>query len=235
MAELLAYLARELVDDPDAVRVEPEERDGALVLVLHVAPGRRRQGDRPRRADRPRAADGRPRERRPRRAARAGRDRRVTGGGLVLVGRVGRPHGLDGSFFVEDASEDERWFELGRAAARRRRARSEVVVARRGAGGRPVIRLDRAGRARHGARGATRGAAADRRGRVLRLPARRPRGASRRAAVASAASSTVVPGVANDALELDGGLLLPLVGACVRDIDLEAGRILVAPGFSDPD
>ena len=37
MAELLAYLARELVDDPDAVRVETEERDGALVLILHVA------------------------------------------------------------------------------------------------------------------------------------------------------------------------------------------------------
>ena len=38
MSELLAYLARELVDEPDAVRVEEEERDGALVLVLHVAP-----------------------------------------------------------------------------------------------------------------------------------------------------------------------------------------------------
>jgi uncharacterized protein len=38
MGELLAYLARELVDDPEAVRVETEERDGALVLVLHVAP-----------------------------------------------------------------------------------------------------------------------------------------------------------------------------------------------------
>jgi len=38
MSELLAYLARELVDDRDAVRVEEEERDGALVLVLHVAP-----------------------------------------------------------------------------------------------------------------------------------------------------------------------------------------------------
>jgi predicted RNA-binding protein YlqC (UPF0109 family) len=37
MVELLAYLARELVDDPAAVRVETEERDGALVLVLHVA------------------------------------------------------------------------------------------------------------------------------------------------------------------------------------------------------
>jgi hypothetical protein len=37
MAELLAYLARELVDDPGAVRVETEERDGGLVLILHVA------------------------------------------------------------------------------------------------------------------------------------------------------------------------------------------------------
>jgi uncharacterized protein len=38
MSELLAYLARELVDDPEAVRVEEEEREGALVLVLRVAP-----------------------------------------------------------------------------------------------------------------------------------------------------------------------------------------------------
>ena len=39
MAELLAFLALELVADPDAVRVETEERDGAVVLHLHVAPG----------------------------------------------------------------------------------------------------------------------------------------------------------------------------------------------------
>jgi predicted RNA-binding protein YlqC (UPF0109 family) len=38
MAELLAFLARELVADPDAVRVEEAERDGAVVLYLHVAP-----------------------------------------------------------------------------------------------------------------------------------------------------------------------------------------------------
>jgi uncharacterized protein len=37
LADLLAYLARRLVDDPDAVRVEEEERDDALVLRLHVA------------------------------------------------------------------------------------------------------------------------------------------------------------------------------------------------------
>ena len=36
-AELVEYLARQLVDEPDAVRVEQIERDGALVLELHVA------------------------------------------------------------------------------------------------------------------------------------------------------------------------------------------------------
>jgi uncharacterized protein len=35
--ELLAYLARNLVDRPDEVRVERTERDGAVVLRLHVA------------------------------------------------------------------------------------------------------------------------------------------------------------------------------------------------------
>ena len=38
MAELLAYLARQLVDEPDAVRVEIEEREDATILLLHVAP-----------------------------------------------------------------------------------------------------------------------------------------------------------------------------------------------------
>ena len=38
MAELLGYLARRLVDEPDAVRVEEVEEDDALVLRLHVAP-----------------------------------------------------------------------------------------------------------------------------------------------------------------------------------------------------
>ena len=37
-ADLLEYLARGLVDEPDAVRVEEAEEDGALVLRLHVAP-----------------------------------------------------------------------------------------------------------------------------------------------------------------------------------------------------
>jgi len=37
-ASLVEYLARQLVDEPEAVRVEETEEDGALVLRLHVAP-----------------------------------------------------------------------------------------------------------------------------------------------------------------------------------------------------
>ena len=38
MEDLLAYLARCLVDDPEAVSVESfEEEDGTVVLELHVA------------------------------------------------------------------------------------------------------------------------------------------------------------------------------------------------------
>jgi predicted RNA-binding protein YlqC (UPF0109 family) len=38
MQELVEYLAKGLVDKPEEVRVERVERDGALVLELHVAP-----------------------------------------------------------------------------------------------------------------------------------------------------------------------------------------------------
>jgi predicted RNA-binding protein YlqC (UPF0109 family) len=37
LAELLEYLARQLVDDPDSVRVEREEKEDGVVLRLHVA------------------------------------------------------------------------------------------------------------------------------------------------------------------------------------------------------
>ena len=38
MEALLEYLAKNLVDNPDEVRVVRTERDDALVLQLHVAP-----------------------------------------------------------------------------------------------------------------------------------------------------------------------------------------------------
>ena len=38
MAELLVWIARQLVDDPSAVHVETVERADAIVFRLHVAP-----------------------------------------------------------------------------------------------------------------------------------------------------------------------------------------------------
>jgi len=38
VAEVLEWIARRLVDEPDAVRVETEEREDAVVFHLHVAP-----------------------------------------------------------------------------------------------------------------------------------------------------------------------------------------------------
>jgi len=42
----------------------------------------------------------------------------------------------------------------------------------------------------------------------------------------------VAPGVANDVLELDSGPSLPLVETCIREVDLDRGRIVVAAGFA---
>jgi 16S rRNA processing protein RimM len=151
----------------------------------------------------------------------------------VVVGRVGRPHGLDGAFFVEQPSDDPRWFKTG-SRLLVGEAELEVVVARRGAGGRPVIRLDRE---------VPRGASLE-----VPLEALPPTEEGEFYAFQLLGLevieeggrplgrvTAVEPGVANDALALDSGELLPLVEACIRDIDLEAGRIIVAPGFSNPD
>ncbi|HZQ81728.1 MAG TPA: ribosome maturation factor RimM, partial [Gaiellaceae bacterium] len=45
----------------------------------------------------------------------------------------------------------------------------------------------------------------------------------------------VVDYPANDVLELDSGLSLPLVEACIRQVDLEGGRIVVTAGFAEPE
>jgi 16S rRNA processing protein RimM len=149
----------------------------------------------------------------------------------VTVGRVGRPHGLDGSFFVERASDDPERFAVG-AALYVEGEPAEVVVSKRGSGGRPVIRLNR-----EAARGAE-----------LSIPreALPPTGEDEYYAFQLVSLEVeeesgrslgrvvqVAPGVANDVLELDSGLALPLVEACVREVDLERGRILVAAGFAE--
>jgi 16S rRNA processing protein RimM len=149
----------------------------------------------------------------------------------VAIGRVGKPHGLDGSFVVEQASDDERWFASG--AELLAAGEPVVVVTAKVAGGRPVIRLDR---------DVPRGSAleVDRSSlpatedgefyvfELVGLEVVEETGRTLGKVV------NVAPGVANDALELEGGAMLPLVEDCVRDVDLAAGRILVAPGFSDP-
>jgi 16S rRNA processing protein RimM len=149
----------------------------------------------------------------------------------VAVGRVGRPHGLDGSFFVEQASEDPRRLAKG-AELYVGGELARVVSSKRGGGGRPVIRLDRT---------VPRGASLEVRREQLPPPddgsyyvfqlvglAVEEEGGRVLGSVRD-----VTPGVANDALELDTGIALPLVADCVREVDLERRRILVAPGFGD--
>jgi ribosomal 30S subunit maturation factor RimM len=43
--------------------------------------------------------------------------------------------------------------------------------------------------------------------------------------------AAVTPGVANDVLELDTNVLLPMIEDCIVSIDLDAKRIVVAEGF----
>jgi 16S rRNA processing protein RimM len=148
----------------------------------------------------------------------------------VTVGRVGKSHGLDGSFVVENASEAPERFEVG--AELIVEGEPAKVVSRRNARGRPVIRLDR--RVPRGAelevpRDALAPAGEDEYY-VFQLVGLRveEEGGDDLGAV-----TDVVPGVANDVLELDSGLALPMVEDCVRVVDLSAGLILVAPGFSE--
>jgi 16S rRNA processing protein RimM len=146
----------------------------------------------------------------------------------VIVGRVGRPHGLAGAFVVEDASDDpERFVEGATVYVEREPA---TVVESKTAGGRPVVRLERKVP----------------RGTALELPERElpPAGedafyvyqlvgltVEEEGGRVLGLVQDVTPGVANDVLELEGGLALPMVEDCVRAVDLEKGRIVVAPGF----
>jgi 16S rRNA processing protein RimM len=150
---------------------------------------------------------------------------------LVPVGRVGRPHGADGSFVVEEGSDDPQRYAVG-AALLVNGEPARIVSSRRVGKGRRAIRLDR--RVDRGAELAIRRSQLpppeegsyyvadlvglevidDEKGSVGRV-------------------RQVLPGPANDVLELETGLLLPLVDECVREVDLEAGRVLLNPGFTD--
>lgn len=146
------------------------------------------------------------------------------------MGRVGRPHGLDGAFVVERASDDERRFAVG-ARLLVDGEPAEVVLRRRVGGGRTAIRLDRAV-----TRGQTLAVAR------AELPPPAPDSyyifqlvgleVEERGRVVGRVRE-VLPGAANDNLELDTGALVPLVEVAVAKVDLERGRIVLNPGFID--
>jgi 16S rRNA processing protein RimM len=150
---------------------------------------------------------------------------------FVTVGRVGKPHGLDGSFFVEDASEDPERFAEG--ATLFVAGEAAKIASSKHSGGRPVIRVDRdvARGEELTVRREDLPAAAEGEYYAFQLVGLEVVEAGGRML---GRVTSVAPGVANDVLELDSGLALPLVEACVRQIDLDDGRIVVAAGFADP-
>jgi 16S rRNA processing protein RimM len=147
---------------------------------------------------------------------------------LVPVGRVGRPHGTDGSFVVEHPSEDDTRYAVG-ATLYVDGVPAEIVVSRQAGGRRRAIKLERPVE----------------RGQQLAVP---------RASLPDPGPDTyylfqlvglavvedgrdvgvvqdVLPGVANDNLELDTGALVPLIEDAIGEIDLDGGRIVLNPGF----
>jgi 16S rRNA processing protein RimM len=152
----------------------------------------------------------------------------------VGVGRVGKPHGLDGGFFVDGASERKGVFAAG-ATLFAAGEPATVVASRHGSGGRPVIRLDR-----HVERGAELAVAR------ATLPSLGDKdefyvfqlvglSVEEEGGRLLGRVREVLEYPGNDVLELDSGASLPLVEACVRQVDLAGGRIVVAAGFADPE
>jgi len=142
---------------------------------------------------------------------------------------VGRPHGLDGAFVIERASDDERRFAVG-AKLWVDGAEAEVVVRRRVGGRRLAIKLDRTVE----------------RGQMLtvsrsELPPPEPDAYYMFQLVGLDVEEggrvvgrvrDVLPGPANDNLELEDGTLVPLVEDAIAKVDLERGRIHLNPGFT---
>lgn len=147
----------------------------------------------------------------------------------MLAGRVGRPHGLDGSFHVVEpvASllvEGARLGGLGE------------IVGRKGADSRPIIRIT--GVTTREAADALRGETLD----VLDVAEPALEADEYLASdlegcsivdgdVALGVVRRMLPLPSCEALELDDGTLVPLVRDCVRSVDVEAKRIEIDRGF----
>ena len=148
---------------------------------------------------------------------------------LVQVGRVGRPHGTDGAFVVEQASDDDRRWEIG-AIVIVDGAPARVTLMRRVGSGRPAIRLDRP---------VPRGAELSVRLRDLPPPEQDSYYAFQLVGL-SVVDDTgtevgvvvdVAPGRANDNLELEDGTLVPMIEDAIAAIDTTNGVVLLNPGF----
>jgi len=149
---------------------------------------------------------------------------------LVEVGRVGRPHGLDGAFVVERPSDAADRFAIG-ATIWAAGSPAKIVLARRVGGGRLAIKLDAP--VERGETLAVRRADLPEPGpdhyyvfQLVGLEAVEPDGTS------IGRVREVLPGTANDNLELDDGRLVPLIEDAIAAVDLETGRIVLNPGFT---
>ena len=147
----------------------------------------------------------------------------------VPVGRVGRPHGLDGAFVVEQGSDDPDRYGVG-AELYADGISAKIIVSRRVGRGRHAIRLDRT---------VERGTTLT----VLRtqLPAL-PEGEFYAFEIIGLRVEEVggrqcgivkdlLPGPANDNLELDDGTLVPMIEDAIAAIDPAKGVVLLNPGF----
>jgi 16S rRNA processing protein RimM len=148
---------------------------------------------------------------------------------FVPVGRVGRPHGLDGAFVVEQGSDDESRYVVG-AVLHVNGVPATVTVSRRVGRGRHAIRLDR-----EVERGETLTIS---RADLPTLPEDEFYAFEivglRVEEVGGRTLGTVrdvLPGSANDNLELDDGTLVPMIEDAIRSIDPAEGVVLLNPGF----
>jgi 16S rRNA processing protein RimM len=149
----------------------------------------------------------------------------------VAVGRVGRPHGLDGAFVVEHGSADESRYVVG-ATILVNGVPAEITLSRRAGKGRRAIRVDRP--VKRGDELAVRRSElpplAEDEFYTFELVGLRVEEEGGRAL---GTVRDVLPGPANDNLELEDGTLVPMIEDAIRSIDPEAGIVLLNPGFID--
>jgi 16S rRNA processing protein RimM len=147
----------------------------------------------------------------------------------VPVGRVGRPHGLDGAFVVEQGSDDPGRYAVG-AELYADGISAKILVSRRVGRGRYAIRLDRTVE----------------RGTTLTVPRNQlpalPEGEFYAFEIIGLRVEEVggrqcgivkdlLPGPANDNLELDDGTLVPMIEDAIASIDSAEGVVVLNPGF----